>query len=554
MPQPDDGHRWTDEELEKLEKRLARVYAKARDELTDTVTEYFASFEKRDAAQRALVGTIVNGREYTEQDYKQWRLAQMGRGQRFEALRDRMAERMTRANETAAAYINDATPGLYALNRNYAAYTIETQAGANVGFDLWDERTVRRLIVEQPDLMPYYPPGRAVKRGIDLAWGKRQITAQVTQGILQGESVKHLADRLQIHIPAMNRDSAIRAARTAVTGAQNAGRMDSYAAAERMGVQLQKEWLATLDNRTRHAHAMLDEQRRRRDEPFEAEGEKIMFPGDPSAVGWMVYNCRCTLIAAVDGVETRGQRRARDPVTGKSVLIEYMTYAQWVRWKERSKQVASAPESGIIKSREGGRADVLPKTDTVEKAKQFASLPEYKTVSSLAELRAVTNSVLGYDGLPRVVSTGDFLRLSEGKDVLYRGVRSNGNKTADTIAKEFKYGALWTGNSGGAVYGNGVYFTATKSVAQGDYAGSNGALIEILIDDSARIVDYKTIYHDYLETGIPKLFGEKEDWQLILGDVGQYAAIKGYDAIALNGFQGHDYVVLLNRSMAIVKE
>jgi hypothetical protein len=113
---------------------------------------------------------------------------------------------------------------------------------------------------------------------------------------------------------------------------------------------------------------------------------------------------------------------------------------------------------------------------------------------------------------------------------------------------------LWTGNSGGAVYGNGVYFTATKSVAQGDYAGSNGALIEILIDDSARIVDYKTIYHDYLETGIPKLFGEKEDWQLILGDVGQYAAIKGYDAIALNGFQGHDYVVLLNRSMAIVKE
>ncbi len=340
MSQPDDGHRWTDEELEKLEKRLATVYAKARDELTDTVTEYFASFAARDAAQRALVGTIVNGREYTEQDYKQWRLAQMGRGQRFEALRDRVAERMTRANETAAAYVNDATPGLYALNRNYAAYTIETQVGANVGFDLWDERTVRRLIVEQPDLMPYYPPGRAVKRGIDLAWGKRQITAQVTQGILQGESVKHLADRLQTSIPAMNRDSAIRAARTAVTGAQNAGRMDSYAAAERMGVQLQKEWLATLDNRTRHAHAMLDGQRRRRDEPFEAEGEKIMFPGDPSAVGWMVYNCRCTLIAAVEGVETRGQRRARDPVTGESVLIEDMTYAQWAGWKEAENKTA----------------------------------------------------------------------------------------------------------------------------------------------------------------------------------------------------------------------
>ena len=127
----------------------------------------------------------------------------------------------------AAAYINDRTPGIYSLNRNYAAYTIEQQAGQDVGFDLWDEQTIRRLAMEQPDLMPYYPPKRAVKRGIDLAWGKRQITAQVTSGILQGESIKHLADRLQTNIPNMNRTSAIRAARTAVTGAQNAGRLDS---------------------------------------------------------------------------------------------------------------------------------------------------------------------------------------------------------------------------------------------------------------------------------------------------------------------------------------
>lgn len=190
------------------------------------MTDYFAQFAKRDEAQQALIGTVVNGREYTEQDYKQWRLAQIGRGKRFKALRDRLAERMTRANQVAAAYINDATPGIYALNRNFAAYTIEQQVGADVGFDIWDEQTVKRLIVEQPDLMPYYPPARAVKRGIDLAYGKRQITAQVTSGILQGESVPKLADRLQTNIPNMNRASAIRAARTAVTGAQNGGRQD----------------------------------------------------------------------------------------------------------------------------------------------------------------------------------------------------------------------------------------------------------------------------------------------------------------------------------------
>ena len=87
----------------------------------------------------------------------------MGRGKRFEALRDKVAERYTNANEVAISYINDKTPGIYSLNRNYAAYTIE-QVSGNVGFDLWDEQTVKRLIVEQPNLMPYYPEKKALKR------------------------------------------------------------------------------------------------------------------------------------------------------------------------------------------------------------------------------------------------------------------------------------------------------------------------------------------------------------------------------------------------------
>lgn len=333
MRKPDLGHRLTDQELAFLEKRIAAEYKKAADELTDKIDAYFESFKKRDAETKALIGTIVNGREYTEKDYKQWRLAQIGRGKRFEALRDRIAERMTHANEVAAAYINDATPGLYSLNRNYAAYTIEQVAG-DVGFDLWDEQTVKRLIVERPDLMPYYPPKRAVKRGIDLAWGKRKITAQVTSGILQGESIKHLADRLQTNIPNMNRDSAIRAARTAVTGAQNAGRLDSYIAAEKMGIEMEREWIATLDGRTRHDHAVADGQTVGVEEPFSVGGEKLMFPGDPSGSGWNIYNCRCTQIAKVKGVDmSDAKRRARDPKTGRSMVIENMTFREWEAWK-----------------------------------------------------------------------------------------------------------------------------------------------------------------------------------------------------------------------------
>lgn len=345
MAASDLGHQLTDKELAKLERRIAKLYREAGEELQATIDAYFEQFKKRDEEMKALIGTVQNGKEWTEADYKQWRLNQIGRGERYQAMRDKVAHRATDANAVAVSYTNDATPGIYSLNRNYAAYTIESVAG-DVGFDLWDEQTVKRLMVEQPDLMPYYPPKRALKRGIDLAYGKKQITASVTSSILQGKSIKHMADDLQKRITTMSRDSAIRTARTAVTGAQNAGRMDSYAAAEKMGIKLKKEWLATLDARTRHSHAMLDGEQVAQDKKF---SNGCRFPGDPQGPPWEIYNCRCTLIAAVEGLDTfTAQRRARNADTGKTEVISNMTYAEWAGWKKDTKQVASAAKSAII--------------------------------------------------------------------------------------------------------------------------------------------------------------------------------------------------------------
>lgn len=332
MRKPDYAHKLTDKQLADLEQRIAKLYKEAADELTDTVKSYFEQFAKRDAAMQEK---LEKG-EITEQQYKQWRLAQMGRGKRFTALRDKVAERYTNANATAVAYVNDATPGIYTLNRNYAAYKIE-QVSDKADFTLWDEQTVKRLIVEQPDLMPYYPPKRALQRGIDLKYGKQQITASVTSSILQGKSIPKIANDLQQRMRDMSRASAIRTARTAVTAAQNAGRLDTYRAAQDMGIKLKKRWLATLDNRTRHAHAMLDGQTVDVDKPFKVDGYELMYPGDTSAPGYLVYNCRCTQIAEVDGEDTSsGGRRARNPKTGESVLVGDMTYAEWAGWKKQN--------------------------------------------------------------------------------------------------------------------------------------------------------------------------------------------------------------------------
>ena len=95
-----------------------------------------------------------------------------------------------------------------------------------------------------------------------------------------------------------------------------------------MGIKLRREWVATLDNRTRHAHAMLDGQQADIDKPFKVDGYEIMFPGDTSAPGYLVYNCRCTMVVEVDGVDTwDGLRR------DKYGPLPDMTFAQWERQK-----------------------------------------------------------------------------------------------------------------------------------------------------------------------------------------------------------------------------
>lgn len=382
MKKSDYAHKWTDKQLAALEKRIAAEFNQAAEELTDTVNAYFAALKKRDAEMAAK----AEAGEITEQAYKQWRLAQIGRGKRFEALRDKMAERYTNAHEVAVAYINDSTPGIYTLNRNYSAYTIE-QISNKADFTLWDEQTVRRLIEEQPGLMPYYPPKRALKRGIDLDYGKKQITASITSSILQGKGIDKISSDLQNRMQGMSLASAIRTARTATTAAQNAGRMDSYHAAEGMGIKLKKEWLATLDGRTRHAHAMLDGQTAETDKPFHVDGYEIMYPGDTSAPGYLVYNCRCTLIAALDDVPKAPNplRRARDLETGKSILVSDMTYAQWVSWKAGAAQRRNAADDAkALKFLHADARDNLQsivKRSTIKLENGFACFPENDPLS-----------------------------------------------------------------------------------------------------------------------------------------------------------------------------
>jgi SPP1 gp7 family putative phage head morphogenesis protein len=177
------------------------------------------------------------------------------------------------------------------------------------------------LIKDQPALLP-----TQLEEARDLKWNRQKVSSAITQGILQGESIPNIGKRLR-KVVGMDKTASIRNARTATTGAENAGRVDSYEEAESKGVELEKKWIATLDQRTRSEHRQLDGQTCLIHDKFEVDGEEIGYPGDPTAAGYLVYNCRCTLVAEVKGIKYKDMRYSRLP--------KEMSYETWLKAKQR---------------------------------------------------------------------------------------------------------------------------------------------------------------------------------------------------------------------------
>ena len=116
----------------------------------------------------------------------------------------------------------------------------------------------------------------------------------------KGQSVDKIAKQLN-KVIGMDRTSAYRAARTAITNAENVARLDAMREADEFyGIKYDKVWIATLDDRTRTSHRVINGERIPYDQEF---SNGLMFPADDSGDPEEVYNCRCTLGWAIAGID-----------------------------------------------------------------------------------------------------------------------------------------------------------------------------------------------------------------------------------------------------------
>ena len=280
----------------------------------------------------------VKSGDATQEDYDGWLKDQATDRAFVQSMAKTLAQDANRTNQLDMDTVNDAIPSVFAENANYAAFEVEHGIGYEThAFDLYDQSTVRRLIRDQPDLLPPLPNPR-MDNGRDLRWNRQKFASVITQSVLQGESIPRAADRIS-RVMRMNEAAATRAARTALTGAENAGRVDSYRRAQSIGIELEQEWLATHDERTRITHRLLDGEHVPVGERFVPDGYgdkySIGFPGDPTALGEMVYNCRCTLVPWLPSIAEEDNR-------SWAKMPDGMTYDEW---KHGKKQVADSLKS-----------------------------------------------------------------------------------------------------------------------------------------------------------------------------------------------------------------
>lgn len=331
----DYGHRETDELLAEMEKRVGSIYKQASEEMRKKLAKWYKDFERLDKQKAAL----VEKGELPKSDYLTWRKRKMVESGHLKSLVDTLTQDYVNSDKIAMQIVRGNLTDVYALNANYAAYKIEQDANVNLSWTLYDHSTVERLIREKPEILPL----PSVNVPLDERWNRQHLNIAITQGILQGESILHIGDRMQ-RILGMDRTAAIRSARTATTAAECAGRINTYKYAESLGIEMQQEWVATLDDRTRHEHRILDGQRVDIGEAFEVDGASIRYPGDPQAPGYLVYNCRCTVIGAIKGLEDDDSDDHRKHMIGT-------TYEEWKAGKEQeSVEKSSNNDIMIVKN------------------------------------------------------------------------------------------------------------------------------------------------------------------------------------------------------------
>lgn len=323
----DKGHKFTDKEIERLENALKRHYGKMNKTVSDILSKHLKKYEDRIAEYQERLDSGA----MTEQQYEDAVFMLITSGRDWIDTEDAIVSEYVDADVSAMKIVGVSMTGIYLYNHLYKSERMNSRARGRfplefemprvfrdknnpfaIVTDLLNGKTFKRML----------PPPNPDKMK-DRLFHRVKLNSIIRQGIRKGKSVTDIAIDIE-KLTSMDITSAFRAARTGCTNAENSGKLDAMVAfRDKYGIGVKKMWYATLDERTRTGHREMHGEVRELEEPFSND---LMFPADPSGDPSEVYNCRCTMLEVMEGVDID----IADAPSGKS-------REEWIEEKPKSK-------------------------------------------------------------------------------------------------------------------------------------------------------------------------------------------------------------------------
>jgi SPP1 gp7 family putative phage head morphogenesis protein len=365
-----------------------------------------------------------------------------------------------------------------------------------------------------------------------------QMSKVLAQGIADGDSPAAIARKLnkvigggldlttktkagiERTIPAQVRARTL--ARTEVIRAHHAATIQEYRNFGLAGVKVQAEWSTAGDDRVCAECASLEGKVYTLDE---IEG---LIPLHP--------NCRCIALPVLNDAQNDINKNIQPP----TIVDDYDTFTLATANKDSQMlDLLKKPQKKIINGKE-----------------------QDNLLHEIASTR-------GYTGKPTVVSASEFDEIPG--NTLYRGSSARANEA-------FLQGEYYVGSSetGVGAYGNGYYFA--EQIGQNgaydialEYAkGISDNVLSVKLAPGTKIISMDDLMKLREQTkelvGVNKYRNLNKAIQeglltedmadtlyMLYDDPGRWAALQGYDGITTGGQLGTDYVILLNRTKAIVK-
>ncbi len=331
----DTAHRLTDEKLEEMEKRLSAIYSRAERAVQKKMSDYAASIDKKstELLQAYKDAETEDEKRKAKKEYIRF-YRKLVKSKEFIALSATVADELYKANVQASEYINSQTPSIYALNYNYINAEMANDIDGFKPQEITDTEAEKYSGCTK----------QTVDQKKDTAWNKDNLKKSVIAGSLLLLGASAIMKRSANSAVEKNHNSASMHSEGMGTDAENKARLDGMYRARDIGVKVQKQWRATLDNRTRDSHRSLDSETIDLDAAFD---NGLKYPREPVGALSEICNCRCRLryVTPYTKYETRSARLGE--VKGsykkdssfrgtKSIEIENMSYSEWMLWRDRN--------------------------------------------------------------------------------------------------------------------------------------------------------------------------------------------------------------------------